>query len=136
MRLKIRDSHLTCKVANKCLNVRERVEVLEWNKRCPPPFPCCSVNPQCLWKKTWLKKKYIYIYIYIYKGDIVDFDFCIPTASKYKNDYIQYIYNIFGLPIHYRNWMITLRSSSCIAVFYCLLSVGEQWDGIPNKPNR
>ena len=32
LRLKICDSHLTCKVANKCLNVRERVEVVEWNK--------------------------------------------------------------------------------------------------------
>ena len=29
LRLKIRDSHLTCKVANKCLNVRKRVEVVE-----------------------------------------------------------------------------------------------------------
>ena len=29
LRLKICDSHLTCKVANKCLNVRERVEVVE-----------------------------------------------------------------------------------------------------------
>ena len=33
MRLKICDSNLTCKVANKCLNVRERVEVVEWNKK-------------------------------------------------------------------------------------------------------
>ena len=32
LRLKICDSHLTCKVANKCLNVREWVEVVEWNK--------------------------------------------------------------------------------------------------------
>ena len=42
MRLKIRDSHLTCKVANKCLDVRERVEVVEWNKRWSLPFPCES----------------------------------------------------------------------------------------------
>ena len=39
----MRDSHLTCKVANKCLNVRERVEVAEWNKRWSPPFPGCPV---------------------------------------------------------------------------------------------
>ena len=32
LRLKIRDSHLTCKVANKCLNVREPMEVVEWNE--------------------------------------------------------------------------------------------------------
>ena len=46
---KIRDSHLKSKVANKCLNVPERVEVLEWNKRWSPPFPCCPVSCQCLW---------------------------------------------------------------------------------------
>ena len=39
VRLKIRDSHLTCKIANKCLNVRERVLSLKENpgrekKRC------------------------------------------------------------------------------------------------------
>ena len=39
-------------ISNKCLNVRERVEVLEWNKRWPPPFPWCPVNRQWLWKKT------------------------------------------------------------------------------------
>ena len=48
MRLKICDSHLTCKVANKCLNARERVEVVEWNKKRSPPFPCCPVNRQCI----------------------------------------------------------------------------------------
>ena len=32
LRLKIRDSHLACKVANKCLNVCERVEVIESKK--------------------------------------------------------------------------------------------------------
>ena len=31
--IKICDSHLTCKIANKCLNVRERVEVADWNKK-------------------------------------------------------------------------------------------------------
>ena len=51
------DSHLTCKVANKCLNVRERVEVVELNKRRPRPFPCCPVSRQCPWKKTVIEKK-------------------------------------------------------------------------------
>ena len=46
--LAIRDSHLTCKVANKCLNVREWVEVVEFNKKWSPTFPCCPVNRQCL----------------------------------------------------------------------------------------
>ena len=32
MRLKTRGSYLTCKVSNKCLNVRERVEVIDRHK--------------------------------------------------------------------------------------------------------
>ena len=48
---------LTSKVENKCLNVCERGwRVVEWNKRWSPPFPCCSVNRQCLRKKTFKKK--------------------------------------------------------------------------------
>ena len=57
MRLKLCDSHLICKVANKCLNVRERVQVVEWNKKWSPPFPCCPVSRQCPWKKTLMEKK-------------------------------------------------------------------------------
>ena len=39
------DSHLTCKVANKCLNVRERVEVVEWNKMVPSlPLLSCELS--------------------------------------------------------------------------------------------
>ena len=57
MRLKICDNHLTCKVANKYLNVRERVEVVEWNKKWSLPFPCCPVSRQCPWKKTLIEKK-------------------------------------------------------------------------------
>ena len=59
MWLKIRDSHLGCKVANKCFNVRPRVEVVEWNKRWSSTFICRPVNPQCLWKKTVIKKQQI-----------------------------------------------------------------------------
>ena len=56
MQLKICDIHLTCKVGNKYLNVREQVEVVEWNKRWSPPFPCCPVNCQCL-KENLIQKK-------------------------------------------------------------------------------
>ena len=70
--LAIRDSHLTCKAANKCLNVREWVEVVECNKRWSPPFPCCPVNRLCLWKKTPTEKKiplevlyYNVLYVYV-----------------------------------------------------------------------
>ena len=37
--LKICDNHLTCKVADICVNVREWVEVVEWNKDGPFPSP-------------------------------------------------------------------------------------------------
>ena len=60
VRLKIRDSHLTCKVANKWLNVLERVEVVEWNKRYSPPFPSCPVSLQCPCKKILIEKKKIW----------------------------------------------------------------------------
>ena len=40
-------SHLTCKVAHKCLNVREWVEVVEQNRKRSSPFPCCPVSCPC-----------------------------------------------------------------------------------------
>ena len=68
MRLKICNSHLTCKVPNKCLNVRERVEVVELNKRWSPPFPRCPLSRQCPWKKTLIQKKYIYPFLCFMKN--------------------------------------------------------------------
>ena len=53
-------SHLTCKVANRCLNVRERVEVVEWNKKWSPHFSCCHESHQCPWKKTLTEKKFFW----------------------------------------------------------------------------
>ena len=53
MLLEIRGSHLTCKVANKCLNVCERAEIVERNKYSPLPFATV------LWageRKPWQKK--------------------------------------------------------------------------------
>ena len=58
LRLKICDSHLTCKVANEFLNVHERVEVAEWNERWSPPFPCCPVSFQCPWKKILIDLRF------------------------------------------------------------------------------
>ena len=58
------DSHLTCKVANKCLNVCERVEVVEWNKMVPSlPLLSCELsvsvkeNPDRKKKKNKERKK-------------------------------------------------------------------------------
>ena len=45
LRLKICDSHLTCKAANKCLNVLEQVGVVEWNKMVPSlPLLSCELS--------------------------------------------------------------------------------------------
>ena len=61
------DSHLTCKVANKCLNVRKWVEVVEWNKMVLSlPLLSCELsvsvkeNPD---RKKNLKKKKNFFYI-------------------------------------------------------------------------
>ena len=58
MWLEICDIHLSCKVANKCLNICEWVEVVEWNKRWSPSFPCCPVSRQSPWKETLIKGIY------------------------------------------------------------------------------
>ena len=57
MRLKICDSHLTCKVASKFLNVPEWMEVTVWDKRWFSPFPCCPVSRYCPLNKTLTEKK-------------------------------------------------------------------------------
>ena len=62
LRLKICDSHLKCKVANKCLNVGERVEVVECNKMVPflPLLSCelsASVKENPDRKKNFFIKK-------------------------------------------------------------------------------
>ena len=44
MLLKIRGNHLTSKVANKCLNVLEQVEMVERNKNGPLPSSWWPVN--------------------------------------------------------------------------------------------
>ena len=56
LQLKICDSHRTCKVAKKCLNVHEWVEVIEWNKRWSLPFLYCPVDCQCLEENIDRKK--------------------------------------------------------------------------------
>ena len=45
------------KIANKCLNVRERAEMVERNKKWSPPFLCRAVNRQYLWKKALIEKR-------------------------------------------------------------------------------
>ena len=75
LRLKICDSHLTCKVANKCLNVRERVEVVEWNKMVSSlPLLSCELwvsvkeNPDRKKKKKEdVSMKRIYCFMIYYK---------------------------------------------------------------------
>ena len=57
LRLNICDSHLTCTVANKCLIVRERVEVVEWNKKMVPSLPLLSCESSVSVKENPDKKK-------------------------------------------------------------------------------
>ena len=66
MRLKICDSHLICKVANKCLNVRERVVVVEWN------------NISLFSQKSAI---YLQIYAYIYYQKTLEY-------SSLENSYL------------------------------------------------
>ena len=54
---KIRYRHLTCKVSHKCLNIRERVEVTEWNKTGSPNFSYCTASCRYMLKKTLIEKK-------------------------------------------------------------------------------
>ena len=56
MRLKKRDSHLTCKVAKKCLNVREWVGVTDRNKDGPPSSPAAPWIISLCERKPWQKK--------------------------------------------------------------------------------
>ena len=45
------------KVANKCLNVRERVEVVEWNKKIVPSLPLLSCESSVSVKQNPDRKK-------------------------------------------------------------------------------
>ena len=61
MRLKMRVSHLTREVANKCGNVLERVEEVEWNKDGPLLFlDALSIDSICE-RKPWWKKFFSYL---------------------------------------------------------------------------
>ena len=57
VRLKICDGHLTCKVANKCVNVCEWVEVVEWNKKIVPSLPLLSCELSVSMKENPDRKK-------------------------------------------------------------------------------
>ena len=61
MRLKMRVSHLTREVANKCGNVLERVEEVEWNKDGPLLFlDALSIDSICE-RKPWWKIFFSYL---------------------------------------------------------------------------
>ena len=55
--VKMRGSHLTCKVASKCLIVCERVEVLSGGEKMVPSFPLFSYESAVSVKKTLIEKK-------------------------------------------------------------------------------
>ena len=98
-------SHLTCKVANKCLNVRERLEVVEWNKMVPSlPLLSCELsvsvkeNPDRKKKKkkfgiqasslnTWISEaKFLFFGFFSNKNQIMSITKMIPLdASLYMS---------------------------------------------------
>ena len=88
VRLKISDSHLTCKVVNKCLNVCERVELAKWKKRWSALFSCCRVSCQCPWKKTPIEKKSV--------------EHLVVTSTLFNSNWIK----------HARFWKARFRHSS------------------------
>ena len=50
--------NLTCKATHKGLNVCDRVEVVEWNrKKRSPPFPCCLCELSVSVKENPNRKK-------------------------------------------------------------------------------
>ena len=95
MRLKICESHLTCKVENKCLNVWKWLEVVELNKKWSPPFPCRPVSCQCPWKKTLIEKKMILIALKIFV--IILFLVKRCTLCFYSSLYVQSIFFSMGM---------------------------------------
>ena len=58
-RLKIWNNHLTCKDTNKYLNVREQVEVVQWNKKWSLPHPLLSCESSVPVKENPDRKKKI-----------------------------------------------------------------------------
>ena len=56
-RKKKKKKNLTCEVAHKCLNVRQRVEVVEWNRKKVPSLPLLSCELPVSVKETPDRKK-------------------------------------------------------------------------------
>ena len=125
MRLKINDSHIACKVAYKCLNVCERVEVVERNKKWSPLFPCCPVSHQCPWKKTlgltesWCRRNWQFFivestsFVFIVITDLIENS---SINSKEKRDTFPTIYMKFSevffsesLPRWHNKSKVTIR---------------------------
>ena len=98
MRLKICDSHLTCKVANKCLNVRERVEVVERNKLVPSlPLLSCELSV-CVKENPDRKKKKKLLPFTIN----FNFGHFFSCPVKFK-----IIWNWIWIKIHKKPWYLT-----------------------------
>ena len=114
MWLKICGSHLTCKIANKCVNVREMLKVVEWNKRWTRPFPYCPVNRQCPWKETLIEKKWFYRHGAKDEGKRVKID--LPILKCFYGYYVvklcccyYYCQYCFVLFFVWRVWLLNER---------------------------
>ena len=70
------------KLQNKCINVRERVEVVEWNKRLSLPSPAVLWIVSVCERKPWKKKKIIFKICYK--------SFIQETSKKLYTKYREY----------------------------------------------
>ena len=92
MRLEKRGSHLKCKVASKCLDDRERVEVVERNKD-GPSLPLLSHEFSVPVKKSPAKKYMIYDKYMVY--DIYIYDIYIYILHKRTHFSFSQIFRFF-----------------------------------------
>lgn len=102
MRLKMRVSHLTREVANKCGNVLERVEEVEWNKDGPLLFlDALSIDSICE-RKPWWKNFFSYLISWFW---IVNSEFSILNHLFVlvfdEGTYRMFIFMLFTLCVRF-----------------------------------
>ena len=127
MRLKRCDGHLTCKFANKCLNVRGQVEVVEWDKRWAPSFSLLSCESSVSLKENpdWKKKKKI-----LFKRLKCSADFFYHAFTEHLLAYLsnstyvghglfKIIQNYIKNKISSQNFLV---SQPCVSIDYGLIS--------------
>ena len=96
------------KVANKCLNVRERVEVVEWNKRWSPSLPLLSCESSVSVKENPDRKKKCFLQ-WILIGTEILFNLFMQGGNKKLHTLKQT--NSWKLQVHFSVYEILLQPS-------------------------